>query len=779
MLRILFFILFVLTISATAQRENHTWYFSGSSKGFFFDFNTNAVSITSTHAPLSYEGCGVAADPTTGDVLFYSNGINIYDKNNIQMPNGSGLLGNITCSTNGIICPFPGQPNKYFLFYNSANIIVSDVGYLYYSIVDMSLVGNGTVSNPLGDIVSSQKNILVTSNTPEGFSVIRGNLNNFWLVYPERNSSIIKVFEITSSGVTLHATFNAGVNIDGAMSVRYAKTTHKIAIANAYEYEGCFIMDFDENTGNVSNINLIPGSILGSAINYWTGYYDCEWSSDGTKLYLSKGRMATGSGRIYQYDLNFPTNPISLIYTLAGGYSNTSSGLKLAPDGKIYSLYLNSIYSDSRFIGAITLPNNAGTSCGFVPNVLDMGSSFPSTGKFPEFLAPYICNNISVNDANICSGQSATLTVTGATSYSWNNGLDTNSQQIVSPTSTTLYIVTGTTGTCVSADTAIVTVNPNPTPSITGNLLLCVSGFTTLDAGSGYVFYNWSQGGHTQSINVTSIGTYTVTVTNANGCKGTGNAIVTSVTDNLQVTLSSNNPICTGQTLNLTSLPSGGTSYSWTGPNSFTSSVQNPTITSTTIAATGTYSVTVTLAGGCTGTGQISVIVNPSPVLILNNDTSITLGDSIHLEVNGASSYLWSPTEDLSCTTCNNPIAAPNNSISYCVVGINANGCSDTACVNIAVNNECGNIWVPSAFSPNGDGENDVLYVCGKCIKSIEFRIFNRWGEKVFASNDPTVGWDGLFRGKALNTDVFVYYLKAENYNGSKVELKGNITLMR
>jgi len=412
-------------------------------------------------------------------------------------------------------------------------------------------------------------------------------------------------------------------------------------------------------------------------------------------------------------------------------------------------------------------------------NAIDMGSSFPVTGLFPEFLVPKSCVNITVNNATICSGQSATLTATGATAFSWNNGLDTNRLQIVSPTSTTSYIVTGTTGTCVSADTATVTVNPNPIPSITGNLLFCTGGFTTLNAGSGYVFYHWSQGGNTQSITVTSTGTYTVTVTNANGCTGTGQATVTSVTSNIQTTLSSNSPICAGQTLNLTSLPAGGTGYSWAGPNNFTSSMQKSDHNKYTTSATGTYYVTVTLAGGCTGTGQIIATVYPLPVLILTNDTSIAKDSTVQLEASGASSYLWSPAENLSCTTCSNPIASPNSSISYCVIGTNTSGCSDTACVKITMKNECGDIWVPSAFSPNGDKENDVLYVYGKCIKSMEFRIYNRWGEKVFESTDPSVGWDGVFRGKDADTDVFVYYLKAENNNGSKVVLKGNVTLMR
>lgn len=92
---------------------------------------------------------------------------------------------------------------------------------------------------------------------------------------------------------------------------------------------------------------------------------------------------------------------------------------------------------------------------------------------------------------------------------------------------------------------------------------------------------------------------------------------------------------------------------------------------------------------------------------------------------------------------------------------------------------ECGEIFVPSAFSPNGDGRNDTLKVYGNCIIQMELKIYDRWGEQVFESNEQAIGWDGNFRGKPFNTDVFVYYLKAEEKDGSVVKLKGNVTLMR
>jgi gliding motility-associated-like protein len=88
-------------------------------------------------------------------------------------------------------------------------------------------------------------------------------------------------------------------------------------------------------------------------------------------------------------------------------------------------------------------------------------------------------------------------------------------------------------------------------------------------------------------------------------------------------------------------------------------------------------------------------------------------------------------------------------------------------------------IFIPNAFSPNGDNENDVLFVRGQLIEGMLFRIFDRWGEMVFESTDRTIGWDGTFRGKQLDPDVYDYYLKAVCVDGAESIIKGNITLMR
>jgi gliding motility-associated-like protein len=115
----------------------------------------------------------------------------------------------------------------------------------------------------------------------------------------------------------------------------------------------------------------------------------------------------------------------------------------------------------------------------------------------------------------------------------------------------------------------------------------------------------------------------------------------------------------------------------------------------------------------------------------------------------------------------------------YCVRVTDVNGCVDTACTIVNIEIVCGDVFVPSAFSPNDDGENDLECVYSDCIEQMTFSIYNRWGEKVFETNNMNICWDGTWNGKELNSAVFVYTLEGFLINGQAVSQKGNISLIR
>ncbi len=396
MKKILVLFLFV-SQSVFSQLENHIWYFSNTNIGLLFDSATNNITVTHAHNPLNLSGVSVACNHN-GNLLFYTDGINVYDKSNLLMPNGGGLNGHPNTVQSGIICPFPNHINQYFVFSNNGESPNS--GSIYYSVVDMGLNGNGTIANPLGDIVSGHKNVFLTDSTTEGCYVITGASNNYWLLIPIINSTRIKLFKIDSSGISLQNSYNLGLNVGISSQIKYSYASKKLAIANMIESLPSIIVDFDNTTGSFSNPLPITGTPMGSSTNYWQGVFDCEWSSDGTKLYFTKYRMSNSGGRLYQYDIQNPNSqPIIIANLSSSSNSFLAKGLKIGPDNKIYFMYVNQS-GQTRYIGVINNPNNAGSGCDYTPLGLDLGQDIGNSHKFPEFLPPNICSGYSLNNIN-------------------------------------------------------------------------------------------------------------------------------------------------------------------------------------------------------------------------------------------------------------------------------------------------------------------------------------------------------------------------------------------
>ncbi len=369
----------------------------------------------------------------------------------------------------------------------------------------------------------------------------------------------------------------------------------------------------------------------------------------------------------------------------------------------------------------------------------------------------------------ICNGSSATLTANAGGTYVWDQGQTTPSIT-VNPVATTSYTVIVTTSGCTGIATAQVTVKPSPAPNITGINSICNGQNTTLTASGTVGPYSWSTGETTNTITVTPLNTttYSISVT-AGGCTGTSNITVTVipvVTANIK-----GNNICVGQSTTLTA--SGGTNYLWN-----TGATSNP-LTDSPVVTT-TYTV-IASVGNCADTATYTVIVSPIPIASATGNATISYGSSTPLGSTGGGTYSWAPPTGLSCTNCPNPTATPTANTQYCVT-VTTVGCADSACVTITIDTKCGDngeLYVPNGFSPNGDGQNDVLYVRGGGVTGIYWVIYDRWGEKVFETRDPKQGWDGTYKGKALDPAIFVYYLKVTCFSGNEISQKGNVAIIK
>ncbi len=377
--------------------------------------------------------------------------------------------------------------------------------------------------------------------------------------------------------------------------------------------------------------------------------------------------------------------------------------------------------------------------------------------------------NITSANATVCPGSPATLTASGAQTYVWSSG-GTSSTEIVTPSTSQTYTVTGTDANgCTNTATFAVTVNPPPTVTVSGSNIVCTGDSTTLTA-SGAVSYVWSTTATTNSITVTpsTSATYSVTGTDANGCTSVTTYSIT-VSPPPVANIAGSTSSCEGEPVIL--IASGGGTYSWSSGGTGATETVSPTSTTT-------YTVTVS-NGGCTDTATITVNVNPAPTANAGVDQTISYGNSATLSGSGGTTYSWTPTGTLDNPNVASPVASPTVTTIYILTVTDANGCTDTDTMIVTVNLDCGEIFVPNIFSPNGDNHNDELKVFGSCILQFHWAIYDRWGELVFESTDPNEGWDGTRKGNVLDPAVFVYKLEATLVTGETTELHGNVTLVK
>jgi gliding motility-associated-like protein len=230
-----------------------------------------------------------------------------------------------------------------------------------------------------------------------------------------------------------------------------------------------------------------------------------------------------------------------------------------------------------------------------------------------------------------------------------------------------------------------------------------------------------------------------------------------------------------------TVVANGGTvdyTYAWN-----TSPVQNTPTAVGLIAVTSI--ITVTDANGCTASDSI-LLTEPLPIFVdaTPDSSAIKFGQTVELNttfqntVSPTPLFSWEPTAGLSCTDCPNPIASPTLTTAYNVTLIDSNGCIANDIVLVLVDLDK-ILYVPNAFTPDADGINDVFNIYTLGAKNILFRVFNRWGEKVFETTVLGQGWNGEYMGKLMTPGVFVYYVEVTYLDNDVKVAKGSVTLIR
>jgi gliding motility-associated-like protein len=386
---------------------------------------------------------------------------------------------------------------------------------------------------------------------------------------------------------------------------------------------------------------------------------------------------------------------------------------------------------------------------------------------------------ITVNNATICNGQAATLTANGATSYVWSAGANSTGINTAdaNPNTTTSYTVIGTNNGCSTAANAVVTVNP--IPSVTVNNITICEGLTALLTANGANSYVWSSGATASGVNTAiaspiSTTTYSVTGTSL-GCSNTTSATVTVLTLTISVTSAT---ICEGDVANLTA--NGAITYTWsTGATAtgVSSAIVFP-------ATTETYTVTGS-AFGCTAEAIATVIVNTLPIASFTAPPLLNLQNPVgnfNNNSTNSTSWLWDfgdANATSNTSTDQNPTHVFSGSGTYCITLTSYNnGCIDTTTWCLIVDDGFA-FYIPSAFSPNGDANNNTFYGKGVGITEYELSIFDRWGLLIFKTDDINQHWDGKLAGQDAQQDVYVYVVNLKDNLHKDHKYEGTVTIVR
>lgn len=390
----------------------------------------------------------------------------------------------------------------------------------------------------------------------------------------------------------------------------------------------------------------------------------------------------------------------------------------------------------------------------------------------------------SLSDS-ICLSQSTQLTVQGADTYNWipNSSLSssTGSTVTASPNTLTIYTVTGITNSnCSATNTISVVVNPLPNIIVSGNDSICKNNSTSLNA-IGAVNYSWSPNigltsttGSNVIANPNQTQTYTVLGTNIYNCIDT-TLFTLKIIPVPQLQIIGSQSICIGNTATLSA--SGANQFLWdfgTSQTTNTLVVLSPTINTT-------YSLFGTNSGICKDSIPFTISVFQLPNISLQAIDSICQGEEVMIQANGNGNFNWQPSNGLSCNQCSNPIVIVQSSTQYVVTITDNNMCSNRDSTIVKVKESCGdNILIPNVFSPNADGSNDLFKVTVNNIKMFECEIYDRWGLKLFTSNDSSISWNGITPNNLIAPEgVYFYLIKITKFNNQVRDFKGHLTLVR
>jgi gliding motility-associated-like protein len=734
---VLLILLFYLNFnSCYAQKEHNIWYF-GFNAGL--DFNSESPKALTNGQVSSSIGASSLCD-SDGNLLFYTDGNQVWDRNHSQMPNGFGLRGEASLDFRPtVIVPNPVQKNIYYVFtVNPYNAPVL-VGFSYAT-VDLSLQGG------LGDVTSKQIP-LVNPVTAVLTAVKHANGKDIWVVVQGFNENNYYAYLVTGVGVNptpVISSIGSANRSYGNKQMKASPDGSKIAVTledatAGFDINKLEVFRFNSATGRLTDLIFSISSNDPGALRDLSGV---EFSPNNSLLY-STNRDSSGSDYVYQFDLNAGTaedikkSRIAIFLPLHGLQEN----MQLGPDDKIYVVHGGG--RDWDHVSRIEHPNVRGLGCQYVEEAIYLEGRQAIIG-LPIFIQSYFNSSPSIESTQACVSDSLSFfahSIGSVDSLKWDFGDPHSGRSNISSVecprhkystsgSFTVTLTTYLSG-ILNQISSTVTVHSIPNISLGADTVIC-SGSSFILNGGNWTTYKWSTGDTTSSISIKQSGLYWLEA--SNGYCSNRDSIQIQILPTPKVDLGNDIIICNPPPLMLDA-KNNGLIYQWaTGSTAQQIEIMN----------SGKYWVKVS-NGKCyqVDTVQVAFVGVYNLSSSVHKD-SLEYDEQAEFTADGSDIMEWYwDFGDGTNSYMQNPVHTYQYDGLYQVTvqAKNKNGCLSIKKLEVY---QKPYLFIPNIFTPNGDGKNDSFTILYNGKAPYNLIIQNRWGRQVFASRDKNLQWDGV-----------------------------------
>lgn len=820
------FVLFIylgFAASIMAQKETNIWYF-GNQAGIDFNYNPPKAILNSKMS--TSEGCSVGSD-SSGNLLFYTDGTTVWNKNHDTMVNGWGLFGH-SSSTQSALIVNKDKSSIYYIFTSDClpGMINSPGKGVCYSVVDMKLDG--------GNGVVTLKNQLLFEFSCEKLTAVEHyNKRDIWIAAVKRLTDSIYVYKLSDSGlsnpiinINPGAKVGIGQLVGGVGQMKFSSNGEYLAYINHFdtnfiELSEVHVLNFNNKTGKLAQPRVIFG------FPALSGIYGLEFSPNSRILYIGARKS------FYQIPISKikDSSDVKLIsdYNQLGGNVFRIGAFQLASNGKIYIAN-----SNDSIVSVINYPDSIGAKCAFSKNGIKLLNRLSYLG-LPAFVQSRIYYPVSLLADTACILDSVLLKIenTQVDSVHWDFG-DGNKSKDFTKWVKHLYKDSGNytvqaklfrpnlTDTVIRTSIFVAFIKQ---PNFTPDTILCLGQNLLLNAQDASIkSYAWNTGSLAPTLLVNAAGTFRLTIQNQY-CQWS-DSIHVKYGKKPQVFIGNDTAFCKQFSLVLDASNqykdylwnTGQTTYKVTvnqeglyhvkvldsNQCSAADTIQIDKLKKTQITMTfdsincryvsldfnkqkGVYYVWntgdtasqiqvdrkgfyVLKAANqfCSVSDSVMVDLLPKPQVNLGNDTMLCSRILLNSLEKGA--FLWSEGSTSPYLIVNKP--------GLYWLKVSRNNCSSTDSIFLMPCREM-YYYVPNAFSPNSDTHNEVFKVFGQNIKEVKMEIFNRWGETIFSSVESDPAWDGQYENQTCQEGIYLYKIAIKSYSGQIEYINGLVTLLR